>query len=90
MNSVIFHTGFKTPLGILTIAGLHVLPVWLYGYQHEVLSHALYAPYWIQTLGILVLAAGRLLCFAVEVRSMFTQYYHKLWLLSCPHYFTVQ
>ncbi|KAG1951674.1 CDP-diacylglycerol--glycerol-3-phosphate 3-phosphatidyltransferase [Pimephales promelas] len=64
--------GFKTPLGILTIAGLHVLPVWLYCYQHEVLSHALYAPYWIQTLGILVLAAGRLLCFAVEMWCIVT------------------
>lgn len=79
MNSVILHAGFKTPLGILTIAGLHVLPVWLYGYQHEVLSQAFYAPNWLQILGILVLAAGRLLGFAVEVRSMFNQHYHKLW-----------
>lgn len=79
MNSVILHAGFKTPLGILTIAGLHVLPVWLYCYQHEVLSQAFCAPNWLQILAILVLAAGRLLGFAVEVRSMFTLHYHKLW-----------
>ncbi len=75
MNAVILVAGFKTPLGILTIAGLHVLPVWLYGYQYEVLTQTLFAPNWLQILGILVLAAGRLLGFAVEVRSMFTQHY---------------
>ncbi|KAJ8403889.1 hypothetical protein AAFF_G00347570 [Aldrovandia affinis] len=26
--------GFKTPVGVLAISGLHVLPVWLYGHQH--------------------------------------------------------
>lgn len=75
MNAVILVAGFKTPLGILTIAGLHVLPVWLYGYQYEVLSQTLFVPNWLQILGILVLTAGRLLSFAVEVRSMFTQHY---------------
>lgn len=75
MNAVILVAGFKTPLGILTIAGLHVLPVWLYGYQYEVLSQTLFVPNWLQILGILVLTAGRLLGFAVEVRSMFTQHY---------------
>ncbi|XP_005157664.1 uncharacterized protein si:ch1073-145m9.1 [Danio rerio] len=59
--------GFKTPLGILTVAGLHVLPVWLYVFQHEVLSQALCAPNWLQIVGILVLAAGRVLGFAVEM-----------------------
>ncbi len=75
MNAVILVAGFKTPLGILTITGLHVLPMWLYGYQYEVLSQTLFAPNWLQILGILVLAAGRLLGFAVEVRIMFTQHY---------------
>ncbi|XP_051963582.1 CDP-diacylglycerol--glycerol-3-phosphate 3-phosphatidyltransferase [Xyrauchen texanus] len=63
--------GFKTPLGILTIAGLHVLPLWLYGYQHEVLSKALNVQNWLQIVGILVLAAGRLLGFAVEMWCIF-------------------
>uniref|UniRef100_A0A672QV92 Uncharacterized protein n=1 Tax=Sinocyclocheilus grahami TaxID=75366 RepID=A0A672QV92_SINGR len=49
--------GFKTPLDILTIVGLHVLPVWLYGYQYEVLLQTLFAPNWLQILGILVLTA---------------------------------
>uniref|UniRef100_A0A671PB88 Uncharacterized protein n=1 Tax=Sinocyclocheilus anshuiensis TaxID=1608454 RepID=A0A671PB88_9TELE len=64
--------GFKTPLGILTIAGLHILPVWLYGYQYEVLSQTLFAPNWLQILGILVLTAGRLLGFAVEMWCIVT------------------
>uniref|UniRef100_A0A8C1CZE4 Uncharacterized protein n=1 Tax=Cyprinus carpio carpio TaxID=630221 RepID=A0A8C1CZE4_CYPCA len=64
--------GFKTPLGILTIAGLHVLPVWLYGYQYEVLSQTLFVPNWLQILGILVLTAGRLLSFAVEMWCIVT------------------
>lgn len=44
------------------------MPVWLYGYQYEVLSQALCVPQSLQILGILVLAAGRLLGLAVEVR----------------------
>jgi CDP-diacylglycerol--inositol 3-phosphatidyltransferase len=28
-------TGFKTPPGVWTIAGVHLLPVWLYAVQHE-------------------------------------------------------
>ncbi|XP_043115054.1 uncharacterized protein si:ch1073-145m9.1 isoform X1 [Puntigrus tetrazona] len=64
--------GFKTPLGILTIAGLHVLPVWLYGFQYEVLSQTLFFPNWLQILGILVLTAGRLLGFAVEMWCIVT------------------
>lgn len=70
--------GFKTPLGILTIAGIHVLPVWLYCYQDEVLSQALYIPHCLQILGILVLAAGRLLGLAVEMWCILT---HVRWLL---------
>lgn len=59
--------GFKTPLGVLTIAGLHVLPVWLYGYQHGVLSSTFDISGWFQGLVLLVLIAGRLLCMSVEV-----------------------
>ncbi|XP_031429492.1 CDP-diacylglycerol--glycerol-3-phosphate 3-phosphatidyltransferase [Clupea harengus] len=59
--------GFKTPLGVFTIAGLHVLPVWLYGYQHGVLTNTFYIPEWFQGLGLMLLAAGRLLCMSVEM-----------------------
>ncbi|KAG9265169.1 hypothetical protein AMEX_G21538 [Astyanax mexicanus] len=58
--------GFKTPPGVLTIAGLHGMPVWLYGLQHNVLSQFC-IPQWLQILGFLLLAAGRLLCLAVEM-----------------------
>ncbi|KAG9328654.1 hypothetical protein JZ751_011557 [Albula glossodonta] len=56
-----------TPLGVLAIGGLHVLPVWLYGYQRGVLSQTLCIPDWLQVLGVLVLTAGRLVCLSVEV-----------------------
>ncbi|KAJ8280945.1 hypothetical protein GJAV_G00061350 [Gymnothorax javanicus] len=58
---------FKTPVGFFAIAGLHVLPVWLYGWQKEVLSWPLCVPIWLQIIGVLLLAAGRLLCLCVEV-----------------------
>lgn len=73
---MLYYAGFKTPLGILTIAGIHVLPVWLYGYQYEVLSQALSVPHSLQILGILVLAAGRVLGLAVEVRGILTWHYY--------------
>ncbi|KAK1157593.1 CDP-diacylglycerol--glycerol-3-phosphate 3-phosphatidyltransferase isoform X2 [Acipenser oxyrinchus oxyrinchus] len=59
--------GFKSPLGVLCISGLHVLPVWLYGYQKGVLTEVLFVPFTLQCCGIAILTAGRLLCFAVEV-----------------------
>ncbi|KAA0702003.1 hypothetical protein E1301_Tti007828 [Triplophysa tibetana] len=64
--------GFKTPLGILTIAGIHVLPVWLYCYQYDMLAEALRVPHSLQILGILVLAAGRVLGLAVEMWCILT------------------
>ncbi|XP_063060916.1 CDP-diacylglycerol--glycerol-3-phosphate 3-phosphatidyltransferase [Engraulis encrasicolus] len=66
VNSIMAN-GFKTPLGVFTIAGLHVLPVWLYGYQYGFLTSALHIPHSLQILGILLLAAGRLLCMCVEI-----------------------
>ncbi|XP_043910492.1 uncharacterized protein LOC122787704 isoform X1 [Protopterus annectens] len=59
--------GFKTPVGFFAIAGLHVLPIWLYGYTHGVLKDALCMPHHFQWLGILLLCAGRILCMSVEV-----------------------
>uniref|UniRef100_A0A8C9Y1L5 Uncharacterized protein n=1 Tax=Sander lucioperca TaxID=283035 RepID=A0A8C9Y1L5_SANLU len=64
----IMANGFRTPLGTWVVSGLHCLPLWLYGYQWGLLSHWLYLPPWIQALGTLLLAAGRLLALSVEVK----------------------
>ncbi|XP_048857503.1 uncharacterized protein si:ch1073-145m9.1 isoform X1 [Brienomyrus brachyistius] len=58
---------FKSPLGVLAISGLHILPVWLYGLQMGILTQILHLPAWLQTLGTLLLSMGRLLCLSVEV-----------------------
>ena len=64
------HAGFYTPLGVFTVAGLHVLPLYLYILQHlppslaHVSSLFLYTP-------LVVLATGRVLALAVEVKSCF-------------------
>uniref|UniRef100_A0AAZ1Y3I7 Uncharacterized protein n=1 Tax=Oreochromis aureus TaxID=47969 RepID=A0AAZ1Y3I7_OREAU len=54
-------TVFRTPLGVWVVGGLHCLPVWLYACQWGVLSHWLELPLWIQHVGMLLLAAGRVL-----------------------------
>ncbi|XP_012990961.3 uncharacterized protein si:ch1073-145m9.1 isoform X1 [Esox lucius] len=68
--------GFQTPLGTWVICGLHGLPLWLYGYQQGVLTQALCAPLWLQTLGTLVLAAGRLLGLSVEIWCIWAHIKH--------------
>uniref|UniRef100_A0A4W5R3W4 CDP-diacylglycerol--inositol 3-phosphatidyltransferase n=1 Tax=Hucho hucho TaxID=62062 RepID=A0A4W5R3W4_9TELE len=68
--------GFRTPLGTWMISGLHGLPLWLYGYQRGVLSHPLCAPLWLQTLGTLILAAGRLLGVSVEIWCVWAHIKH--------------
>lgn len=50
--------GFRTPLGILAIAGLHGLPMWLYAAQHGVSLGA--------ELGALLIV-GRLVSLALEL-----------------------
>lgn len=83
--------GFQTPLGIWVIIGIHCLPLWLYGDRCGLLSQSLGLTPWIQTVGTLVLAAGRLLGFVAEVRSHMLEfdfiqiyfiliYSHLLWL----------
>ncbi|KAL2096163.1 hypothetical protein ACEWY4_008311 [Coilia grayii] len=74
--NAIMAKGFKTPLGVLAIAGLHVLPVWLYGYQHGILTSTLHIPEWFQGVGILLLAAGRLLCMCVEIWCIWTHIHY--------------
>ena len=62
-------TGFYTPIGVFTIAGLHVLPAYLYFLQHipepwtKASPALLYAP-------LLVLGTGRALAMAVEVSEL--------------------
>ncbi|XP_044209341.1 uncharacterized protein si:ch1073-145m9.1 isoform X2 [Thunnus albacares] len=68
----IMANGFRTPLGIWVVSGLHCLPLWLYGYQRGLLSSWLYLPLWIQVLGTVLLAAGRLLALSVEVFCIWT------------------
>ncbi|KAM7399846.1 hypothetical protein PAMP_019087 [Pampus punctatissimus] len=68
----IMANGFRTPLGTWVVSGLHGLPLWLYGDQRGLLSHWLFLPLWIQALGTLVLAAGRLLALTVEVWCIWT------------------
>ncbi|GCB73474.1 uncharacterized protein [Scyliorhinus torazame] len=58
--------GFKTPVGAFAIFGLHVLPIWLYGYHNRLLSAAFMMPYTWQWIITTFLVAGRLLCMAVE------------------------
>nr|XP_005986944.2 PREDICTED: uncharacterized protein LOC102354732 [Latimeria chalumnae] len=59
--------GFKRPEGIFAITGLHVLPIWLYGYSRGVLTNTFFMPRVLQWLGILLLSSGRALCMMVEV-----------------------
>ena len=67
-------TGFKQPVGTLTISGLHALPIFHYGMQRGLLA-------WLNPLLQplrLLLVVGRVLCGAVEVR----------WLLVLARIFT--
>ncbi|KAK4300967.1 hypothetical protein Pmani_026872 [Petrolisthes manimaculis] len=66
--SCILSNNFRNPLGIWTIAGLHVLPVWLMGIKYEVFaSHLWFLPQVLQPAGLIVLGVGRLLCGITEV-----------------------
>ncbi|KAL7400321.1 hypothetical protein ABVT39_010234 [Epinephelus coioides] len=68
----IMANGFRTPLGTWVVSGLHGLPLWLYGCQWGLLTHWLFVPPWIQVLGTLLLAAGRLLALSVEIWCIWT------------------
>ncbi|XP_062516131.1 uncharacterized protein LOC134191523 [Corticium candelabrum] len=58
--------GFKTSQGTLVTLGLHVLPLWIYGWQR------IEAPLWFALTGFSILLAGRLLAFAVEIWCILT------------------
>ncbi|XP_078278338.1 uncharacterized protein LOC144606276 [Rhinoraja longicauda] len=63
---------FKSILGTWAICGLHVLPIWLYGYQKLILTETLLLPLtdasvYCQWSVTALLISGRLLCMAVEL-----------------------
>ncbi|KAI8783114.1 uncharacterized protein LOC106056212 [Biomphalaria glabrata] len=57
---------FKTHLGFFTVGSLHLLPLWLYISNSQLLMNVLIFPEFIQTLILVVLLTGRLLCSMVE------------------------
>jgi len=59
--------GFKSPWGIFAVGSLHILPLWMYGYESRLLTVTLAIPNWIQLSGIAVFSVGRTVCAAVEV-----------------------
>ncbi|XP_011617280.1 uncharacterized protein [Takifugu rubripes] len=59
--------GFRTPLGLWVVSGLHCLPLWLY-MHHK----GLQLPVWIQGLGTFLLVTGRLLALSVEMWCIWT------------------
>ncbi|XP_055003943.1 uncharacterized protein si:ch1073-145m9.1 isoform X2 [Boleophthalmus pectinirostris] len=60
--------GFRTPLGLLVVSGLHCLPLWLYCAQHNLLQ----PPSWIQLQITALLSLGRTLAFTAEVWCVWT------------------
>ncbi|XP_041849922.1 uncharacterized protein si:ch1073-145m9.1 [Melanotaenia boesemani] len=68
----IMANGFQTPLGVWVVSGLHCLPLWLYMDQRGLLSGWLDLPLWIQVVGMLLLAAGRLLALSAEAWCIWT------------------
>ncbi|XP_068601941.1 uncharacterized protein si:ch1073-145m9.1 [Brachionichthys hirsutus] len=64
--------GFRTPLGLWVVSGLHCLPLWLYWCQWASPARWMFLPPWIQILGVLLLATGRLLALSVELWCVWT------------------
>lgn len=64
--------GFRTPVGLWVVSGLHGLPVWLYMCDSGVVAMA----WWLQTVGTLLLTAGRLLALTAELWCLWTHIKH--------------
>ncbi|XP_064620904.1 uncharacterized protein LOC135483792 [Lineus longissimus] len=75
----VMSAGFKSPLGFFAIAGIHVLPIWLYAHSSRFLAKAIGIPVAIDYLIIALLSSGRALCFLVELFCLYT---HISYLLS--------
>lgn len=71
--------GFRTKWGVTAIAGLHVLPIWLYAWETGFMAMTLSVPVSVQLVGIAALTTGRVICFFVE---MFFIYNHIVTLLN--------
>ena len=78
---VVWFAGFKTPLGIVAISGLNLLPIYLYCHQFDLLSRWL-VPSALQYVVFALLLAGRVLCAAVEVSILlvYFKFYFKQFL----------
>ncbi|KAM9801200.1 uncharacterized protein ACB057_008265 [Neosynchiropus ocellatus] len=72
----IMANGFRTPLGLWVVGGLHGLPLWLYGGQHGLLSSWLLMPPWAQAVGTVLLAAGRALALRAEIWCVWMHVHH--------------
>ncbi|KAM9359104.1 uncharacterized protein ABDE67_002251 [Symphorus nematophorus] len=68
----IMANGFRTPLGTWVVSGLHCLPLWLYGCQRGLPARWLLLTPWMQTVGTLLLTAGRLLALTAEMWCLWT------------------
>ncbi|XP_005096617.1 uncharacterized protein LOC101858706 [Aplysia californica] len=64
---MVMANGFKGPLGIFAIGSLHILPLWMYGYESRMLTDVLTVPMWVQLTLIALLSVGRTICAAVEL-----------------------
>ncbi|XP_072315082.1 uncharacterized protein [Eucyclogobius newberryi] len=64
----IMTNGFRTPLGVLVVSGLHGLPLWLYGAHQGLLQ----LPLWIQATLTALLLVGRALASVAEVWCIWT------------------
>lgn len=74
----VMENGFKTAWGLVAIAGINILPLWLYMYYSGVLTTVASLPQWVHYLCFSLLIAGRVL--AAYVESFFI-YDHIMFLL---------
>ncbi|GFN95516.1 phosphatidylinositol synthase [Plakobranchus ocellatus] len=65
--TMVMANGFKTPAGFFAVGSLHVLPLWLYGYESRFFTQNLGLPMWLQLTCIAILTFGRTVCSAVEL-----------------------
>lgn len=67
----IMANGFRTPLGLLVVSGLHCLPLWLYCSHHGLLL-PLSLPHWAHVSVTVLLIVGRTLAFVAEAWCIWT------------------
>ncbi|EGD81690.1 hypothetical protein PTSG_02403 [Salpingoeca rosetta] len=63
--AAVMRKGFRTPLGVYVIAGIHVLPIVLYGRANHV--DELFLPAWLSYGSVLILSSGRIYGMCVEL-----------------------